>query len=261
MNSVIDISWIQLAFFSLTLLIPLFISHHFNLGLRKDMLIAVTRMILQLILVGMYLEYLFKLNSILINTLWISIMVLIGASSVIGKAKLPIKRLFIPVAASIFLGMLPILGLLCLLVIKPSPWYNAQYLIPLAGMLLGNTLSSNIIALQNLFNSFEKRHDEYAAALSLGATAAYACRPFIQEALQKAMAPILASMATIGLVTLPGMMTGQILGGASPMIAIKYQSLIMIAIFVALNITLTLSMKLITTSVISKEGRILVRFK
>jgi putative ABC transport system permease protein len=128
-------------------------------------------------------------------------------------------------------------------------------------MLLGNSLSSNIVALQNLFGAFETQKSEYEAAIALGASPMYASAPFVRNAMQKAMSPIMASMATTGLVTLPGMMTGQILGGASPMIAIKYQLMIMLAIFIMMSTSLTVALKLSLKATLTKEGRVKAKIK
>ncbi|MDW6003823.1 ABC transporter permease [Vibrio mangrovi] len=261
MNSVIDVSWLQLAMFSLTLLIPVAMSVQYRLMIGKDIFISVLRMGIQLGLVGIYLEYLFALNSLVINTCWLLVIISVGASSILSKAKLPKTRLLIPLMAGLTIGLLPILVILCVFIVQPVPFYNTQYMIPLAGMLMGNTLSGNIVALQNLFTAYQERKSEYEAALSLGASPRYASRPFIQNAIQKANAPILASMATIGLVTLPGMMTGQILGGSSPLIAIKYQFMIMVAILVVLNISLALSIEYILKAALTKEGKVLVQFR
>ena len=96
------------------------------------------------------------------------------------------------------------------------------------------------------------------AFIGLGASPHYATLPFVRAAMQKAFAPIMASMATTGLVTLPGMMTGQILGGVNPMVAIKYQLLILIAIFVMLTISVTITLQLTIKNSITKEGKVLV---
>ncbi len=258
MSSVADIHWGVLALFFSTLLMPLALSRYYQLKIEKELIISVLRMTLQLILVGAYLEYLFKINSLTINLLWLSAMILIGASSIVSKAKLPKTKVLFPVAIGLILGLLPLLTLVCLVVIRPTPFYNAQYLIPLAGMLLGNSLSGNIVALQNLFTSLEQRKPEYEAAISLGASPKYASLPFVREALQKSLAPSLASMSTTGLVTLPGMMTGQILGGASPMIAIKYQLMIMVAIFVMLSMSIAVTLSLSVKNCINSNGRVLV---
>ncbi|GAM57575.1 ybbM seven transmembrane helix protein [Vibrio ishigakensis] len=261
MQSSIDIDWWLLALFSLTLIVPFSINRHFQLSLGKDIVLSVMRMTAQLILIGLYLEYLFDLNNLWVNVAWITIMIGVGASAIIGKAKLPKKSLLMPVSTGLLVGLAPVLFLLCWMVIQPEPFHSAQYVIPLAGMLLGNSLSANIVALQNLYTAFEERRHEYEAAIALAAPSMYATRPFVQAAMQKSFAPTLASMSTMGLVTLPGMMTGQILGGASPMVAIKYQLMIMIAIFVVMNISVTLSLQLSLRNTITKEGRVTVSFK
>lgn len=258
MDSVVDISWLTLGLFSSLLIIPFSISRYYQLKLSKEIAVSVGRMALQLILVGAYLEYLFKLNSLAINVIWIIVMTLIGASAITSKAKLPRAKLMLPVVTGLFVALIPMLGIIALGVIKPTPFYHAQYLIPLAGMLLGNSMSGNIVALQNFFRAFEERKAEYEAAISLGASPSYATLPFVRDAIARSFAPTLATMATTGLVTLPGMMTGQILGGASPMVAIKYQIMIMIAIFVTMSLSVALSLKLSVHSCISRYGRVLV---
>ncbi|CAM3604446.1 ABC transporter permease [Vibrio aquimaris] len=262
MNSgVIDIPWPLLFLFFSTLTIPLFINRYFRLKIERDIIISIVRMTIQLLMVGLYLEYLFNTNNAVINTVWLLVMTLIGASAIISKANLPHKRLIYPVSASLLIGLIPILAVLCIVIIKPVPLFNAQYIIPLAGMLLGNSLSGNIVGLQNLFTTMDSCRGEYEAAIALGASARFATQSFVSDAIRKSLAPTLASMTTTGLVTLPGMMTGQILGGANPIIAIKYQLLIMIAIFVMLSISLSLTLTLTIRNCINKEGKILVNFK
>lgn len=261
MQDVIDISWWQLLFFSSLLLLPITINHKLKLGLGKEASISIIRMIIQLFLVGVYLEYLFTLNSLWVNLLWLFAMILIGASSIVEKSRLSKQLLLAPVAFSLAVTCVPIVLFICFFIIKPTPLFNAQYLIPIAGMLLGNSLSSNIVALQNLFGAFETQKSEYEAAIALGASPKYAAAPFVRNAIQKAMYPIMASMATTGLVTLPGMMTGQILGGASPMIAIKYQLMIMLAIFVIMSCSLTLALQLSLKVCLTKEGRVLAQIQ
>lgn len=260
MSGVVDIPWWQLGLFSTLLVIPLAVNRYHQLEIGKEMVISITRMALQLLLVGVYLEYLFSHNNLWVNLAWLMVMIAVGASSIVSKARLPVKILITPIVTGLAVGLFPLIVILCIAVVRPTPWYSAQYMIPLAGMLLGNSLSGNIVALQNLFTAYQERRSEYEAALSLGASPIYASRAFVRSALRKASAPLLASMAATGLVTLPGMMTGQILGGTSPLIAIKYQLLIMIAIFVMMNISLTLSVHLTLRVALSKEGRVKVRF-
>ena len=259
MQSSVDISWIQLALFSMVLLLPLLINRYYQLSMTKEVLIAVARMAVQLISVGLYLHYVFSFNNLWVNIGWIILMVVIGSSAIVGKAKLPKRVIFMPVACGLSVALLPLMLLLCYLVIRPVPIYSAQYVIPLAGMLLGNSLSSNIVALQHLFEGFAQRRSEYEAAIALGANPFQAANPFVIDALKKAQAPILASMATTGLVTLPGMMTGQILAGISPILAIKYQLVILIAIFVMITVSLAITLQLSLRRTLCKTGRIKVK--
>ncbi|EHK9001377.1 ABC transporter permease [Vibrio vulnificus] len=256
MDSVIDLTWGALLAFSSLLIIPLIISHFYQLAIAKEALLSVGRMALQLILVGFYLEYLFTLNDWRINVLWLLVMLSVGASSIVSKAHLPQTQLLLPTLFGLAGGMLPILSVLLVGIITPTPWYHTQYMIPLAGMLLGNSLSGNIVALQNLFDCYRNRKNEYEAAIALGASPRYASLLFVRQAMQKSFAPILASMAATGLVTLPGMMTGQILGGASPMVAIKYQLIIMIAIFVTLTLSVAITLELALHRCLDRNGQV-----
>ncbi|WDE00162.1 ABC transporter permease [Thalassomonas actiniarum] len=261
MQSSLDIHWWQLAIFMLVLLVPLAVNFRFSLGLTREITLAVVRMSLQLVLVGLYLQFLFELNNPLLNLMWLMVMLLVGTSAIISSTALEAKYLYLPVLCGLLLGLVPLLLLLLLALLQPVPVYNAQYLIPLAGMLLGNSLSGNIVALQRLFTAFKDKNDEYEGALALGATPPQASLPFVQSAMQQAFAPILASMATTGLVTLPGMMTGQILGGVDPITAIKYQLVILVAIFVMLSISVTTSLYLGIRTSITPTGLVKAKFK
>ncbi|MGJ8581978.1 MAG: ABC transporter permease [Psychromonas sp.] len=259
MQSSIDISWVQLGLFSGLLLIPFAINAYFKLAINKTTLTAFIRLFVQLLLVGLYLEYIFQLNSILLNAIWLTVMIIVGSYSIITKSELRSKALLFANSIALLFALFPLLVIITLFIIKPTPWYSAQYIIPLAGMLLGNSLSANIVALQTLFESLTQRKEEYEGALALGASSYQAAFPFLQQALKKAQAPILATIATTGIVSLPGMMTGQILGGVTPLIAIKYQLLIFIAMLVMLSLSLTMSLLLTLKLTLSKSGLIKIK--
>lgn len=127
------------------------------------------------------------------------------------------------------------------IVIKLDNLFEAKYIIPITGMLLGNCITGNIIGLNAYYGKLQKEPTLYRYALANGATHSEALLPFMRTALQTAFNPIIASMAVIGLISLPGMMTGQILGGSSPIIAIKYQIMLIITIFVSSIITVVLT--------------------
>jgi len=227
-----------------------------QLALARDTLIAIARMSVQLILVGIYLQWLFELNSLIVNILWLCMMLLIGASAIAKGAKFNRRRCYSVVLCGLVVGLLPLLCILLLALLQPTPTYHAQYLIPLAGMLLGNSLSGNIVALQHLFNALQDKRLAYEGALALGATPQQACADFVRGAMKQSLTPVLASMSTTGLVTLPGMMTGQILSGADPMVAIKYQLVIMVAIFVMLTVSIALTLTLTVRHTIDSSGKV-----
>jgi putative ABC transport system permease protein len=135
-------------------------------------------------------------------------------------------------------------------------FFSARYLIPIGGMVMGNMLRGNIVSLDRFYNSLTRREEEYIYYISMGASRREALLPFISEALKPALSPYLATIATVGLVSLPGMMTGQILGGASPAVAIQYQIMIMIAIFVASTVSAFLGILFSIVPGIDACGRI-----
>jgi putative ABC transport system permease protein len=118
---------------------------------------------------------------------------------------------------------------------------DARLVIPIAGMIMGNCMSADVIGVRGFYDTLRSRRKAYRHALAQGARLNEATGPYFREALRAALAPTVARTATIGLVSLPGMMTGQMLGGAEPMTAIMYQIAIMIAIFTGTAITVFLA--------------------
>ena len=125
-------------------------------------------------------------------------------------------------------------------VVRLENLLEARYLVVLGGMLLGNCLSANIIGADRFYRALHHRQEQVEFYLGNGASLWEALRPFAQETLTAALRPIIASMMTMGLVSLPGMMTGQMLGGSPPLVAIKYQIAIMLAIFSCASISVSL---------------------
>lgn len=229
---IIELSWWQLAIGFLILLIPAFILWRYQTGLNKKLAIATLRMTLQLLFVGYYLEYLFELDNPWINMAWILVMVGVADFATIDRSELNKKwKLVLPIFGATFFGIILIDLFFLEAVIQLPKFLAAQYTIPITGMVLGNCLRSNVIGINDFYYSLKHQKERYQFYLACGATRHEALFPFFRNALKKSVNPTLATMATIGLVSLPGMMTGQILSGSSPMTAIKYQIMIMLAIF------------------------------
>jgi len=129
-------------------------------------------------------------------------------------------------------------------------------LIATGGMLLGSSLRGNIVGINNFYQDLRRNEDRYLYQLSTGATHMEAIMPYVRKNLRAALAPSLARTATMGVVSLPGMLTGQILGGSNPFVVVKYQIAVMITIFVAMSLSTALTF-LLTTGVGFTEAGIL----
>lgn len=230
------------------LLLPLGLFSALRLKLVRTTLWAAARMSVQLLLVGLYLRYLFEFNQWWLNTAWIVVMITIANVTILNNSGLKKKKLFLSTLLGTGGGALFVVAIFIFGAIRPNPFFDARYLIPISGMVLGNCLRANVVALERFYSAIRRNRKEFITTLLLGATLREACHPYLRQTLTAALAPTIATMTTTGIVALPGMMTGQILGGALPLVAIQYQIAIMIAIFVStalstyLNITLSLPM-------------------
>ena len=238
----IDLGYIDMMFIYLMLLIPVAFSIWLKLGIIKETAISVLRMTIQLGLVGLYLGVIFDLNSLLLNILWILVMMIVANASILRQSGLLARHLFPYTFSAVCLALTLISTIFVVVAIAPQPLYDARYLIPITGMLMGNCMRSNVIALERFYSGIRSNEKEFITYQMLGATLTEATLPYMRSAMRSAINPMLATVATLGIVSLPGMMTGQILGGSSPMVAIKYQIAIMISIFSAMVISSTLSL-------------------
>ncbi len=233
-----DISWMNLFLGYLMLIIPVSILYWFQTGLVKQVIISVLRMTVQLFFVGLYLELIFNLNNMWINMAWVVIMIFIATFVTIQRSELNRKTFFIPVILSLLISIVIIDAYFIGLVVRTEYFFDARFFIPISGMVIGNCMERNIIALNTYYRSITRESLMYKYYLANGATRQEALQPYIKEALKASFNPLLANMAVIGLIALPGVMTGQILGGSSPNVAIKYQIMLLMSIFIGTMITI-----------------------
>lgn len=251
-----DISYFRFATGYILLIIPLLIFAFYKTKLIKNTIIAFIRMTIQLILVGLYLEYVFKLNYWWINLLWGLLMITISAITVGKRANMKRKIFILPIFIATLTSMIIIDMFFLGFVIKLNNIFDAMYFIPITGMILGNCLRTNIITLDTYYKSLHKDRTMYHFMIANGATQHEALMPFMRESLRLAFNPTIANTAVIGLISLPGAMTGQLLGGNSPNIAIKYQIILIIAIFVASILTVFLSIHIVNLFAFDKYHRL-----
>ena len=240
----IDISYYNLFIGLLLLAIPFFYLWKFKTELLKPALIGTLRMIIQLFFIGMYLKYLFLWNNPWINFLWVIIMVFVAGQTALVRTQL--KR-------SVVLVGLYFIGI----VLQLDNIFSAQYFIPVFGILMGNMLSSNVIALNTYYSGLKREQQLYRYLLGNGATRQEAQAPFIRQAIIKSFSPLIANISVMGLVALPGTMIGQILGGSSPNVAIKYQMMIMVITFTASMLSLMITISLASRRSFDAYGKLL----
>ena len=203
-----------------------------HLGIGRRMLIAAARSAVQLALLGLILETLFEqTNPWLIGALSL---VMLGVAGYEVKARQ--HRRFAGVwgygigTLSMFLSSFAVTLLALLVIVRVEPWYTPQYLIPLLGMLLGNTMSGIAVALDNLTRDCWSQRHVIESRLMLGADWDTAVAQIRRDALRSGLIPTVNAMSTAGIVSLPGMMTGPILAGSPPWEAAKYQLMILVLI-------------------------------
>lgn len=228
----------QLALASLLIVINIGVSLGLSLGLERTLGIAAVRMVGQLLLVGVALEWLFQQDNPLIILSLSLFMATIAGISAVNRTKQRFNRIYGYSLISVWGSSVFVTGFALMTILKPQPWYDPQYVIPLLGMVLGNTLTGISLALDRFMEDLVQQRQQIETRLSLGATRWEAAHPQVQEAVRVGMIPTINSMMIMGLVSLPGMMTGQILAGARPIEAVRYQIVIvfMIAAAAALGI-------------------------
>ncbi|MZP31222.1 iron export ABC transporter permease subunit FetB [Heliobacterium undosum] len=204
--------------------ISLAISYREQLGLEKDMMIGTIRAFLQLFAIGYVLQLVFDLRSLPGILAILTVMIAVAVQNAAKRAfALPRPKARLYILGALVLAETLTLGLLLSLGIVPL---EPRFIIPLSGMIVGNAMIASGLTINRLQAELSSQKAQVLAALSLGATSRQAAARAIKAAVKAGMSPTIDSMKTVGLVQLPGMMTGQIIAGASPVEAVKYQILI-----------------------------------
>lgn len=241
MNPIANISIWELAFGFILLIIPFVFFKIFRIKIIKDVLISIMRMVVQLALIAFYLEWIFAINNAWINLLWVILMIAVGVHSSISRVGLNWKYFVIPLFIAGLTSVVIIDAFFLGVVLNLDYIFDARYFIPITGMVIGNSLNHNIVGLNSYFKGLTEKSELYYFLLTNTGDTKLALKPFVSESIKQGLNPLIATMSVIGLISLPGMMTGQILGGSPPGIAIKYQIMIMLAIFIGCSTNLFLS--------------------
>jgi putative ABC transport system permease protein len=208
------------------------LSFNLKLGLESQLIIASARMVVQLLLIGLVLQFLFSTSSVWLIILVSQVMLLAAGREVRARLKRKLRGFFgyhVGIT-SMFVSSFSVALLALLVILRQDPWYEPRYSIPFLGMLLGNTMTGVALASDRLTSLFYEQKEVIEQRLMLGESRSEAVSDIRRDCMRTGMIPLVNSMAATGLVSLPGMMTGQILGGTPPIEAVKYQILIMFLI-------------------------------
>ena len=201
-----------------------------RLRLGRDLWFSILRMALQLLAIGFVLEYLFEIHIWYVTVGVFVAMVFFAARTVLARTGIEFGGLTAILGVAMLAGAGSVSAFLALAVVQVDPWYAPRYFIPLAGMVLGNSMNGCALALERFYSGVREQRKLVETHLAHGATGGEATRDLLRSAFRASLIPTLSSMSGIGLVFIPGMMTGQILGGVDPLDAIRYQMVIMMAI-------------------------------
>ena len=233
-QELIDLAWWQLGIGAGLVVALAAVTWYGRLGLSRELLVAATRMVIQLALIGLVLETLFSVAAFHWVALMAMVMLLLAGREVMSRQK---RRMtggwaFAIGTGSMFVSSFAVTVFALLAIVGPQPWYAPQYAIPLLGMLLGNTMTGVALGMDRLTDSAWRQRTVIEGRLLLGMTWNQAIADLRRDAMRSGMIPIINGMAAAGVVSLPGMMTGQILAGSPPALAVKYQVLVFLMIAV-----------------------------
>jgi putative ABC transport system permease protein len=229
-NRYIELSYWQVGLAALLIVVNGAISVLLKLDLERRLAIAGVCTIVQLLLIGFVLEWVFRVNRWYVVVAMMSIMTLVAGIAAIQRTAIRFPGIWALSVAATWVSSWLVAALALGVIVRVRPWYTPQYAIPLLGMILGNTLNGVALGLDRLGSELAGKRDQVEALLALGATRWEAARQPIQQAVKTGLIPTINAMMVVGIVSLPGMMTGQLLAGTSPIEAVKYQIVIMFLI-------------------------------
>jgi putative ABC transport system permease protein len=252
----VDIPWPHVAISAIPLLVVAVLSVKMQLELHDKVVIAVLRCFSQLSVLGWILVPIFKADTWWLTLLYGIFMVIVASLEAVSRPQHTFHGAFFFVAvilgtvgaATIWFGLFIIVGV--------SPWYDPQYMIPILGMILGNSCSGISVGLSSILNEFSANRDAIELLLSFGANRMEATRDCVYRSIHLSMMPLINAMNVVGIVSIPGMMTGQILGGSDPWVAAKYQICIFQLIGAAASVSAILLVFVVSYMMFDGECRL-----
>ena len=231
-NSVIPLSFTDLSLAATLVILLAVLTWYLHLGMGRRLLVAGMRTVVQLLLLGLVLKYLFESEHPILIGLIAMVMLAVAGYEVMSRQQRAFSGLwgYGLGTLSMFVSSFTITLFVLNAIVAPQPWYLPQYAIPLLGMMLGNTMTGVALTLDNLTTSAWQQRAVIEQRLMLGQDWHTAIRDISRQSLRTGLTPIVNAMGAAGIISIPGMMTGQVLAGSSPFDAAKYQILVMFVI-------------------------------
>ena len=219
----IFLTYSDIALASSLIIIVILLSWRLRLQLTKTLLMAAVRTVVQLSFIGLILAWIFAREQWYEVLVILTIMTLIAGSAAKNRVKRHYKGLFTDTLLAVSASGILVTAIAIVMILQVQPWYTPQFVIPILGLILGNSLTAISLTSNQLINAFHEQQGRIEMMLSLSARPFEAVHDPIRSAIINGMTPTLNSMLVVGIVSLPGMMTGQILAGADPTQAVRYQ--------------------------------------
>ena len=259
MIGALDIGYLQLLLALVFVLLAGAASLRYRLGLERGLLWGTVRTVSQLALMGLVLTWVFKVQLWYVVLGIYALMILFGARIIRGRVRATTVRIFLPTFVSMLLSYMLVSFVVVDVIVQVRPWYRPEYFLQLGGMVIGNSMNAIAIALDRLFNDLLRRRGEIELHACLGATATQASAGIFRDAVKAGMIPSINSMMGAGLVFIPGMMTGQILAGSDPFVAVKYQIVVMLMLVGSTALGSVLVISLLRRRCFSPDHRLILR--
>jgi putative ABC transport system permease protein len=227
-----------------------------KLGLTKSILLGTIRSFAQLTIMGYVLEWIFDMQKWYYTVLMLMIMLIFATFDSYKRIDFRPQKAFFCCFSAMIIGNTIPLAFIFYIVLKVSPWYDPQYIIPISAMVISNTMTAISLCLNTYGNELKMRRMEIESKLSLGARPSIAVEIIRKNAIKSGLIPTINALMVLGIVKLPGMMTGQILGGVSPIESVKYQLIIMYMISSAAAISLVYLTLIVDKSVFNNREQL-----
>lgn len=258
MNATINLNYWDIGFAASIVLGLGVLLAYYRLGVTRSLVVASIRLVIQLQVIGYVLKFLFAEGRLGYVAIMAVIMLLVASREIMARQKLRLKgwASFGVGASTLFVSSFAVALFGLLVVVKPEPWYMPQYAIPMLGMIMSNTMSGVSLSMDRLTSALSDNRLIIEQRLALGQSTRESIQPYLRDCIRTGIMPVVNSMATAGIVSLPGMMTGQILAGADPTEAVKYQIIIWFFIVAGVGFGMATALRMMEMRLFDERQRL-----